>query len=84
MNADSNMAIYVTDDRDFEEDERMALCIYPAPNGDWYVSIAPERNKGRGGNSVRLCTSGGSAFSAPGLTIAISKAWESIRNGANQ
>lgn len=84
MSIDNDMAIYVTDDRDLDDDQRMALCIYPAPNGDWYVSIAPEGNKGYGGNSVRLCTSGGAVSSAPGLTIAISKAWESIRKGANQ
>lgn len=67
-------ARYLTDDRDL--DERHELVIFKGENGDWYVGIARE---GRAPlDAVRLCTSGGAASAAPGLTVAISDAWAAI------
>jgi hypothetical protein len=66
---------YLTDDRDREE--RHELVIGQAPNGDWYISVLPEGHKH--GPNVRLCTSGGASSAAPGLTIAVLRAYEAIK-----
>ena len=68
---------YLTDDRDVPN--RHELVIMFGGNGDWYVSVVPEGEKASRG--VRICTSGGASFAAPGLTNAIANAFRAIRNG---
>lgn len=67
-------ARYLTDDRD--QPDRHELKIMQGGNGDWYVSVLPEGD--RLGPSVRLCTSGGASFAAPGLTVAIAQAYRAM------
>jgi hypothetical protein len=68
-------ARYLTDDRD--EKDRNELVIFQGGNGDWYVGVVPEGEAGLG-RFVRLCTSGGASFAAPGLTVAIADAYRAI------
>lgn len=67
---------YTTDDRDVPVEEHYRLKIYPGGNGDWYVSIVGLTDVL--GPSVRLSTSGGAQFHAPGLTVAISRAYRAL------
>jgi hypothetical protein len=69
-------ARYLTDDRD--ETRRNELVILPGGNGDWYVSVVPE-GQGTIGRAVRISTSGGAQFAAPGLGVAIAQAYHAIR-----
>ncbi|MCP0917827.1 hypothetical protein MUB04_14925 [Acinetobacter indicus] len=69
---------FVTDDRDKSEEDRLSLRITQGGNGDWYLSIAPVNNVAI--NGVRICTSGGASSSHPGLTTAISDAYQAIYN----
>jgi hypothetical protein len=44
-----------------DEGDGVALFVYPMGNGDWYASIAPERDDGglpMGDHAVRFATSG--------------------------
>lgn len=70
--------VFVTDDRDKPDEERLSLRVIQGGNQDWYVSIAPE-NKGAI-NGVRICTSGGASCSHPGLTSAISDVYTALHN----
>jgi hypothetical protein len=65
---------YLTDDRD--RTPRYELMLMQGGDGDWYVSVLPEGYKI--GPTVRLCTSGGAASAAPGLTEAISQAYRAL------
>lgn len=70
-------ARYLTDDRDFREEDLRELVIAFGGNGDWYVSVAqPGRHSARG---VRICTSGGASSQCPGLTEAISRAFKAMQ-----
>lgn len=69
-------ARYLTDDRDLPPDELKELVIFQGGNGDYYVQIAPAG--GRTMEGVRLCTSGGASFAAPGLTQGISMAYRAM------
>jgi hypothetical protein len=66
---------YLTDDRD-QRGERHKLMIQWGNNGDWYVSVIPEGYLI--GPTVRLCTSGGASSRCPGLTKAISDAYQAM------
>jgi hypothetical protein len=70
--------VFVTDDRDKPDDERLSLRIIQGGNQDWYVSIAPEKSVAI--NGVRICTSGGASVSHPGLVSAISDAYRALHN----
>ena len=74
-------ARYLTDDRELKE--RNELVILQGGNGDWYVGVVPE-GEGCLGRMVRLCTSGGASFAAPGLTVAISDAYRAMRGFPNE
>lgn len=67
---------YLTDDRDLEE--RHKVTIFPGGNGDWYISTHPEDQR-MGLHGVRLSTSGGASRAAPGLTIAVARAYRALR-----
>lgn len=67
---------YVTDDRDYPDDEQRSLVIFQGNNGDWYVQVAPKH--GRTTEGVRLCTSGGASSHCPGLTTAIADAYHAM------
>lgn len=69
-------AVYLTDDRDYTDEDQRTLVIFPGGNGDWYVQVAPKH--GRAIEGVRLCTSGGASTQCPGLTVAIAEAYRSI------
>jgi hypothetical protein len=71
---------YLTDDRDSRE--RHELVIMQAGNGDWYVSVLPEKH--RIGPTVRLCTSGGASSRVPGLVAAIASAYRALRGEPKQ
>ena len=64
--------VFVTDDRDKPDDERLSLRIIQGGNQDWYVSITPEHEGSI--NGIRICTSGGASVTHPGLTSAIANA----------
>ena len=68
---------YLTDDRDAKK--RNELVITLGGNGDWYVAVVPE-GEGTINRGIRICTSGGASFAAPGLAGAIAKAFEAISN----
>jgi hypothetical protein len=68
---------YLTDDRDYPEDKRNELVIGFGGNGDWYVAVVPE-GQGTIGRAVRICTSGGASKAAPGLGIAIARAFQAL------
>lgn len=70
--------VFVTDDRDKPDDERLSLRIIQGGNQDWYVSIAPEHEGAI--NGVRICTSGGASYTHPGLSAAISDAYTVLHN----
>jgi hypothetical protein len=66
---------YLTDDRD--DRRRNELVISFGGNGDWYVGVVPE-GEGAIGRSVRICTSGGASFAAPGLGVAVADAFRAL------
>lgn len=68
---------YLTDDRD--ERHRNELVISVGGNGDWYVAVVPE-GEGTIGRAVRICTSGGASSAAPGLGVAIARAFQALAN----
>lgn len=70
-----NEVRYLTDDRDSRR--RNELVITRGRNGDLYVAVVPE-GEGTINRGVRLCTSGGASFAAPGLTVSINNAFEAI------
>jgi hypothetical protein len=70
-------AMFVTDDRDRPRDKQSTLVIFPGGNGDWYVQVAPNPD-GRVMEAVRISTSGGAQFAAPGLGIAIAEAYRAL------
>lgn len=78
MTEEFEEVVFVTDDRDKPEDERMSLRIIQGGNQDWYVSVAP-MNEGAI-NGVRICTSGGAITSHPGLVSAIADAYTALHN----
>lgn len=67
---------YLTDDRD-DKRHRNELVITQGGNGDWYVATVPE-GQGTIGKGVRICTSGGAQFTAPGLGVAIANAFRAL------
>ena len=69
---------YLTDDRDLPLEQQRSLVIFQGGNGDWYVQVGDHR--GRAMDGVRLCTSGGAASAAPGLTAAIADAYRAVRD----
>lgn len=66
---------YLSDDRDSRH--RNELVFQFGGNGDWYVATVPE-GQGTIGKGVRLSTSGGASFAAPGLTTGIAKAFQAL------
>jgi len=72
--------MYLTDDRDKPLEEQRSLVIFQGGNGDWYVQVAPAH--GRTFEGVRLCTSGGASYAAPGLTNAIAEAYRCMKEAA--
>lgn len=69
-------AMYITDDRDYPQEDQRALVISMGGNGDWYVQVTGVN--GRSTEGVRLCTSGGASTNVPGLTGAIAEAYRCI------
>lgn len=69
-------AMYLTDDRDLQEDDLRTLVIFQGGNGDWYVQVAPAH--GRTTEGVRICTSGGASSNCPGLGVAIADAYRAM------
>lgn len=67
---------YLTDDRDWPEDQQRELIIFQGGNGDWYVSV--DRPGAGGIHAVRICTSGGAAQACPGLGRAIAAAYAAM------
>ncbi|MEK7149756.1 MAG: hypothetical protein AAB757_02175 [Patescibacteria group bacterium] len=72
---------YLTDDRDGRI--KNEFVITRGGNGDLYVAVVPE-GEGTINRGVRLCTSGGASFAAPGLTVAVAKAFEAIANAPDR
>ncbi len=69
---------FLTDDRDYPT--RNELVIQAGGNGDWYISVVDEGTKAVTG--VKICTSGGASMSVPGLTVAIARAFQAIKDAA--
>lgn len=69
-------ARYLTDDRDYPDEDQRELVIFPGGNGDWYVQVVPKN--GRTTKGVRLCTSGGASTQCPGLTTGIAMAYRAM------
>ena len=76
--AETKMVRYLTDDRD-DRRERNELVIWFCGNGDWYVGVCPE-GEFPIGKTVRICTSGGASSAAPGLGVAIARAFRALAN----
>lgn len=78
INDNPDIATFQTDNRDLPIEEQMALTIIAGGNGDWYVSTHPVGQVSL--HAVRICTSGGAVTNCPRLGIAISEAFEAIKN----
>lgn len=67
--------VYLLSD-DADETPHMALQVYQANNGDYYLAVLPDGH--RIGPKVRVSTSGGASFKHPGITKAMRLLYEAI------